>query len=111
LCDVSYWDDVDPINQSPPFYEREFFANTNDITTTPYAELVPPAGDTNCDDPMDTAAYWIPRVSWTDSRGNTTKLTASITRFYYRLGEKSPTLLWSPTRPWTPTATGNSMTG
>jgi hypothetical protein len=35
----------------------------------------------------DTAAYWIPKVSWTDSRG-TTALKASQTFFYYRAGLK-----------------------
>jgi hypothetical protein len=37
----------------------------------------------------DTAAYWIPKVSWTDSRG-TTALKASQTFFYYRAGLKDP---------------------
>jgi len=38
----------------------------------------------------DTAAYWIPTVSWTDSRGKTTQLKASQTFFYYRAGLKDP---------------------
>jgi Domain of unknown function (DUF1996) len=37
----------------------------------------------------DTAAYWIPKVSWKDSRG-TTALKASQTFFYYRAGLKDP---------------------
>jgi Domain of unknown function (DUF1996) len=37
----------------------------------------------------DTAAYWIPRVSWKDSR-RTTALKASQTFFYYRAGLKAP---------------------
>jgi len=37
----------------------------------------------------DTAAYWIPKVSWTDSRG-TTALKANQPFFYYRAGLKAP---------------------
>jgi Domain of unknown function (DUF1996) len=37
----------------------------------------------------DTAAYWIPKVSWTDSR-RTTALKANQTFFYYRAGLKAP---------------------
>jgi hypothetical protein len=73
---------------------HEFFGNTTTNANSTYNTLR--AGGTNCDDPKDTAAYWIPRVSWTDSRGNTTKLTASITRFYYRLGAKSPNVDVNP---------------
>jgi hypothetical protein len=89
LCRFSYWDQIDPIYPSPPTYQREFFANTNRNTTAPYAELL--KGPTNCDDPKDTARYWIPRVFW-----NGKALTASITRFYYRLGEKSPDVTVKP---------------
>jgi hypothetical protein len=38
----------------------------------------------------DTAAYWIPTVSWTDSRGKITPLEANQTFFYYRAGLKDP---------------------
>jgi hypothetical protein len=38
----------------------------------------------------DTAAYWIPKVSWKDSRGKVTPLKASQTFFYYRAGLKDP---------------------
>ena len=37
----------------------------------------------------DTAAYWIPKVSWKDSR-RITALKASQTFFYYRAGLKDP---------------------
>jgi Domain of unknown function (DUF1996) len=73
---------------------HEFFGNTTINANSTYDTLR--AGGTTCDDPKDTAAYWIPRVSWTDSRGTTTKLTASITRFYYRLGAKSPNVDVNP---------------
>jgi Domain of unknown function (DUF1996) len=96
-CDFSHRDRVDPIVDfgiNPSHHMHEFFGNTTTNENSTYQTLR--AGGTNCDDPKDTAAYWIPRVSWTDSRGNTTKLTASITRFYYRLGDKSPNVDVNP---------------
>jgi Domain of unknown function (DUF1996) len=99
LCDFSLWAQVDPIYPSLPDqppdqrYQREFFGSTHPNPTATYAQLL--AGDTNCDDPKDTARYWIPRVFWTDSSG-TRALTASITRFYYRLGEKSTNVTVKP---------------
>ena len=89
-CNFHHRDQVDPIvdfGKATSFHMHDFFGNTTTNANSTYQTLR--AGGTNCDDPKDTAAYWIPRVSWTDSRGNTTKLTASITRFYYRLGDKS----------------------
>ena len=99
LCRFSHWDFVDPIypsSSTPNYqrYQREFFGNTNRNSTAPYAELL--AGPTNCDDLKDTARYWIPRVFWTDRSGKITPLTASITRFYYRLGEKSTNVTVQP---------------
>jgi hypothetical protein len=102
LCRFSHWDSVDPIYPSPDTpnyqgYQREFFGNTNRNSTASYDELLAPPEQTNCDDKKDTARYWVPRVFWTDSRtGTTTALTASITRFYYRLGEKSPNVPVNP---------------
>src|SRR5829696_8736689 len=46
----------------------------------------------------DTAAYWIPKVSWTDSRG-TTALKASQALFYYRVGLKDPAIDVQPQPP------------
>jgi Domain of unknown function (DUF1996) len=99
LCRFSHWDFVDPIypsSSTPNYqrYQREFFGNTNRNSIAPYAELL--AGPTNCDDLKDTARYWIPRVFWTDRSGKVTPLTASITRFYYRLGEKSTNVTVQP---------------
>jgi Domain of unknown function (DUF1996) len=99
LCRFSHWDFVDPIypsSSTPNYqrYQREFFGNTNRNSTAPYAELL--KGPTNCDDTKDTARYWIPRVFWTDSSGKITPLTASITRFYYRLGDKSTNVTVQP---------------
>jgi hypothetical protein len=96
-CKFSHRDRVDPIVDfgiNPSHHMHEFFGNTTTNANSTYNTLR--AGGTTCDDPKDTAAYWIPRVSWTDSRGNTTKLTASITRFYYRLGAKSPNVDVNP---------------
>jgi Domain of unknown function (DUF1996) len=98
-CDFSHWDFVDPIYPSPSTpnyqrYQREFFGSTNRNSTAPYAELL--AGPTNCDDLKDKARYWIPRVFWTDTRGKITPLEASITRFYYRLGDKSTDVTVQP---------------
>jgi hypothetical protein len=42
----------------------------------------------------DTAAYWIPKVSWrTASTGKITPLKASQTFFYYRAGLKNPDIV------------------
>jgi hypothetical protein len=96
-CEFHHRDQVDPIvdfGNPKSHHMHEFFGNTTTNANSTYNTLR--AGGTTCDDPKDTAAYWIPRVSWTDSRGTTTKLTASITRFYYRLGAKSPNVDVNP---------------
>jgi hypothetical protein len=96
-CEFSHRAQVDPIvdfGKTTSFHMHDFFGNTTTNANSTYKTLR--AGGTTCDDPKDTAAYWIPRVSWTDSRGTTTKLTASITRFYYRLGAKSPNVDVNP---------------
>jgi Domain of unknown function (DUF1996) len=87
---------VDPIvdfGKATSFHMHDFFGNTTTDENSTYQTLR--AGGTNCDDPQDTAAYWTPTVSWTDSSG-TKELTASITRFYYRLGGKSPNVPVNP---------------
>jgi hypothetical protein len=103
---------VDPIvNPGEPgtpeakaFHMHDFFGNTTTDsnstlerlraaasqpdggTTCPRPETIPPGEDA----PLgDTAAYWIPTVSWTDSSG-TTEREANQTFFYYKLGGKSP---------------------
>jgi hypothetical protein len=43
---------------------------------------------TTCSRPEDTAGYWIPTVSWKDSKGTQTTLTADRAVFYYRAGLK-----------------------
>src|ERR671920_2304990 len=95
-CDFSHRDQVDPIvdfGNPKSFHKHDFYGNTTTDENSTYKTLR--AGGTNCDDPGDTAAYWAPTLSWTDSSG-TTERTASITRFYYRLGGKSPNVPVNP---------------
>ena len=87
---------VDPIVDfgiNPSHHLHDFYGNTTTDENSTYQTLR--AGGTTCDDPGDTAAYWAPTLSWTDSSG-TTERTASITRFYYRLGGKSPNVPVNP---------------
>jgi hypothetical protein len=106
-CEFSHRDPVDPIvdfGNPKSHHMHEFFGNkTTDENSTLESLRAAPSptdpGTTCTDHAEDTAAYWIPRVSWTDSRGTTTKLTASIGRFYYRLGAKSPNVPVEPPRP------------
>jgi len=96
-CEFSHRAQVDPIvdfGKTTSFHMHDFFGNTTTNANSTYNTLR--AGGTTCDDPGDKAAYWIPRVSWTDSSGKKTDLTASITRFYYRLGAKSPNVDVNP---------------
>jgi hypothetical protein len=95
-CNFHHRDQVDPIvdfGNPKSHHMHDFFGNTTTNANSTYQTLR--AGGTNCDEPMDTAAYWTPTVSWTDSSG-TRELTASITRFYYRLGGKSPNVPVNP---------------
>jgi hypothetical protein len=62
----------------------------------------PKPGDPPPEDPLplgDTAAYWIPTVSWTDSSGTTGPITATQTFFYYKLGGKSAKVGVNPQPP------------
>src|SRR5919107_1472070 len=105
-CGFSHQKQVDPIvNPGEPgtaeakaFHMHDFFGNTTTDsnstleslraggTTCPTPETLPPGEDA----PLgDTAAYWIPTVSWTDSSGTTPPLQANQEFFYYKLGGKS----------------------
>jgi hypothetical protein len=53
---------------------------------------------TTCSRPEDTAGYWIPTVSWKDSKGTQTTLTANRAVFYYRAGKKD----YRTVRPFAP---------
>jgi Domain of unknown function (DUF1996) len=74
---------------TPSDHMHHFFGNTTTDSDSDFASLQ--AGETTCNDPNDTAAYWHPTVSWKDSRGRITPLRASQTFFYYRAGLKDPT--------------------
>src|SRR5215211_2230514 len=91
-CNFHHRAQVDPIvdfGNPKSFHMHDFYGNTTTNANSTYQTLR--AGGTNCDDLGDKAAYWAPTLSWTDSSG-TTERTASITRFYYRLGAKSPNI-------------------
>jgi hypothetical protein len=105
-CNFHHRDQVDPIvdfGKATSFHMHDFYGNTTTNANSTYDTLrdapdpaaTPPDPGTTCDDTGDTAAYWAPTLSWTDSSG-TTERTASITRFYYRLGGKSPNVPVNP---------------
>src|SRR5829696_7598377 len=93
---------VDPIvdfGNPTSFHLHDFFGNTttneNSTLESLRAAASQPDHGTTCEPKPgqtfgDTAAYWIPTVSWTDSRGKITPLEASQTFFYYRAGLKDP---------------------
>src|SRR5215211_4427392 len=97
-CGFSHQKQVDPIvdfGKNPSFHMHDFFGNTttneNSTLDTLRAAASQPDNGTTCEPKPgtelgDTAAYWIPTVSWTDSSGKTTPLQASKTFFYYRAG-------------------------
>jgi hypothetical protein len=61
-CDFSHHAQVDPIvdfGKPKSFHMHEFFGNRTTNANSTYKTLR--AGGTYCDDPKDTAAYWIPR--------------------------------------------------
>jgi hypothetical protein len=121
-CPFSHQKQVDPIvNPGEPgtpeakaFHMHDFFGNTTTDsnstleslraaasrpdggTTCPTPETMPPGEDA----PLgDTAAYWIPTVSWTDSSGTTPPLQANQEFFYYKLGGKSRNIDVQPQPP------------
>ncbi len=89
-CDYSHRNKDDPIvypGQPGAAHSHDFFGNrsTNFASTSESLQ----AATTTCVNTADKSAYWIPTVSWTDSRGTRT-LTASRGVFYYRAGGKAP---------------------
>ena len=110
-CGFSQEKQVDPIvNPGEPgtpeavaHHMHHFFGNTttdsNSTLESLRAAASRPDHGTTCEPKPglppnatfgDTAAYWIPTVSWTDSRGTTTgPIKATQTFFYYKLGGKS----------------------
>ena len=121
-CPFSHQKQVDPIvtpgepgtPEAKAFHMHDFFGNTTTDsnstleslraaasrpdggTTCPTPETLPPGEDA----PLgDTAAYWIPTVSWTDSSGTTPPLQANQEFFYYKLGGKSRNIDVQPQPP------------
>jgi hypothetical protein len=102
-CAFSHREKVDPIvspgpSGTPSFHMHDFFGNTTTDSDSTFESLRAAASrsdhGTTCEPRPgttfgDTAAYWIPKVSWKDSR-RTTALKASQTFFYYRAGLKNP---------------------
>jgi hypothetical protein len=110
-CGFSKQAQVDPIvNPGEPgtpeaiaHHLHDFFGNTTTDSNSTLESLrtaqTPTDPATTCEPKPglppdatfgDTAAYWIPTVSWTDSRGKTTQLKANQEFFYYRAGLKDP---------------------
>ena len=88
-CDFSHRNQVDPIVSpgTTSHHVHDFFGNTTTDANSTLESLQ--TGPTTCTRAADKAAYWIPTVKWTDSRG-TRELTASRALFYYRDAEKVP---------------------
>ncbi len=106
-CPFSKQAQVDPI-VSPgqtAFHIHDFFGNTTTDSDSTLESLRAAASrpdhGTTCEPKPgqtfgDTAAYWIPTVSWTDSGGTKTELRANQEFFYYKLGGKSPNINVEP---------------
>ncbi len=102
-CPFSKQAQVDPIVTpgppgTPSFHMHDFFGNTTTDSDSTLESLRAAASrpdhGTTCEQKPgqtfgDTAAYWIPTVSWTDSGGTKTELRANQEFFYYKLGGKS----------------------
>jgi hypothetical protein len=81
---------VDPIRVpgGPSGHMHDFFGNTTTNADSTYQSMTASTA-TTCSRPEDTAGYWIPTVSWKDSKGTLTTLTANRAVFYYRAGLKN----------------------
>jgi hypothetical protein len=90
-CDFSHRNLDDPIrypgiegNLDDPdhdFHSHDFFGNETTKFDSTYESLR--AADTTCTRPKDTAAYWLPTVSWDGEVLNSNRAV-----FYYRAGGK-----------------------
>jgi Domain of unknown function (DUF1996) len=99
-CGFSHRAQVDPIVDfgKTAHHMHDFFGNTTTSANSTLESLRAAASrsdhGTTCEPRPgttfgDTATYWIPKVSWTDSR-RTTALKANQTFFYYRADLKDP---------------------
>jgi hypothetical protein len=81
----------DPIKypgQPGASHSHDFFGNNSTDAFSTYQNMTASGATTTCSRPEDTAGYWIPTVSWKDSKGTQTTLTANRAVFYYRAGLK-----------------------
>jgi hypothetical protein len=86
-CDFSHRNLDDPIahpGEEGAAHSHDFFGNTSTDAYSTYESLL--AAGTTCTRPNDTAAYWIPTVSW-----NGEELYSNRAVFYYRAGGKNHT--------------------
>jgi hypothetical protein len=117
-CGFSHQKQVDPIVSpgpsgtnpdgtpiTPTFHMHDFFGNRTTDSDSTLESLRAAASRTDhgttCEPKPgqtfgDTAAYWHPTVSWTDSSGTKTELRANQTFFYYKLGGKSQNINVNP---------------
>jgi hypothetical protein len=90
-CNFSHRLSDDPIElpgQPGASHSHDFFGNTSTNAFSTYQSMTAGGVTTMCSRPEDTAGYWIPTVSWKDSKGTKTTLTANRAVFYYRAGNK-----------------------
>lgn len=83
-CDFSHRAPEDPIvhpNMPGEAHSHDFFGNTSTDADSMYDSLR--AAGTTCTRPEDTAAYWLPTVSW-----NGVEVDSNRAVFYYRTGGK-----------------------
>jgi hypothetical protein len=99
-CNFSHRLSDDPIKYPYPpgnqgaAHSHDFFGNTTTRYNSTYdgaktGSLSMIGQPTTCSRPEDTAGYWIPTVSWKDSKGKLTTLTSNRAVFYYRAGLKN----------------------
>src|SRR5829696_2784272 len=89
-CNFSNRAQVDPV-VSPggkSAHMHDFFGNKSTNASSTYNTMTATGVATTCSRPEDTAGYWIPTVSWKDTKGTQTTLTANRAVFYYRAGNK-----------------------
>jgi Domain of unknown function (DUF1996) len=90
-CDFSHRLSDDPIKfpgQPGASHSHDFFGNESTDAFSTYQSMTASGASTTCSRPEDKAGYWIPTVSWKDSKGTQTTLTANRAVFYYRAGNK-----------------------
>jgi hypothetical protein len=100
-CDFSHRLSDDPIKfpgQPGASHSHDFFGNKSTDAFSTYQSMTASGAATSCSRPEDTAGYWIPTVSWKDSKGTQTTLTANRAVFYYRAGNKD----YRTVRPFAP---------